>query len=795
MPKIEIDGISVEADAGSSIIEVADRLSIHIPRFCYHHKLSVAANCRMCLVQVEKSPKALPACATPIVDGMKVWTKSKETVAAQRAVMEFLLINHPLDCPICDQGGECELQDVSMMYGRSDSRYTEPKRAVLDHNLGPLVATEMTRCIQCTRCVRFGTEIAGERELGTLGRGEHMEIGTFIAQNVDSEVSGNIIDLCPVGALTSKPYRFKARAWELRAFSAISPHDVIGSNLYLHIHNQTVLRVVPKANEKLNEVWLSDRDRFSYEALQHEERLRKPLLNNHGNWQTVAWDEALNFAAAGINLAIDTYGPEKMAVLASPSVSTEEYYLLQQLARELGCHNIDHRLRQLDFTNQESTPLYPTLGIDFAELTEQDVVLLLGSNIAKEQPLASIRLRKMVKKGGKVCAVNSVDFGYNFAVAHKAVVPAHALLQTVAGIAKELLFLTNYKADPNTIAALHNVTSTIVEKTIAATMLSGNKKQIILGHFALMHPQASQLFALANLIATISGANFGYFADGANAIGAWLAGCIPHRLPGGRAVDKPGKTAAEMLQTPNSVYILYALEPEFDSLFGNIALKTLQQADFVVAISSFQSDELLEIADVVLPLAQFTEYAGSMYNLNGQEQQYNALVPNFGESLAGWQILTLLGKNLGLTNCYYADLAAIRTAMRQYMQPMVKRKYGQILAIAPIEPVVNTDLVRLAPMSLYAVDALVRRSKALQNTKDACTAPEIIVNANTAQRLNISHNEMVRVGVLDDENLKPIVLRTIVDPAIAEYTAVIYQANAHTLSLGLPYAKLEVRKC
>lgn len=796
MPKIEIDEIVVEADAGSSIIEVADRLSIHIPRFCYHNKLSVAANCRMCLVQVEKSPKALPSCATPIVEGMKVWTKSKETIAAQRAVMEFLLINHPLDCPVCDQGGECELQDVSMMYGRSDSRYTETKRAVLSHDIGPLVATEMTRCIQCTRCVRFGSEIAGERELGAIGRGEHMEISTFIERQIHSEVSGNIIDLCPVGALTSKPYRFKARPWELRAFATISPHDNIGSNLYLHIHNQMVMRVVPKPNEKLNEVWLSDRDRFSYEALQHDERIRKPLININDKWHTAAWDEALNFAINGLNLAIDAYGADNMAVLVSPSLSTEEYYLLQQITRELGCNNIDHRLRQLDFTHDNLSPIYPTLGIDFEQLAEQNLVFLIGANIAKEQPLASIRLRKMVKKGGRICAINPVDFTYNFAVANKIVVPAHELLQTLASIAKELLILTNYKVPDKTLSALSKITISADAKNIANALLVSGKKQIILGHLAIMHPQAGQLFALTNLIAEMIGATYGYFAEGANPSGAWLAGCVPHRLPGGAQASNVGRNASQMLQTASKVYILYAIEPEFDSIFGNIAIQTLRQADFIIAISSFQSDTLLEIADVILPLAQFTEYAGSMININGETQHYNAVVPMFGDSLPGWQILTEFAKRLELPTCIYADLDTLKVAIEQQIIPKANLDISyKALSISPLEPVANTNLVRLAPIALYAIDALVRRAKSLQCTKDACLDPEIIINADTAQHLNVAHNEMVRVGILGDDNVKPVILRVIVDATIANYTAIIYQANNHTLSLGAPYTKIEVRKC
>lgn len=794
MPKIEIDGISVDVETNSTIIEVADRLAIPIPRFCYHNKLSVAANCRMCLVHVEKAPKALPACATPVADGMKIWTKSKEAVAAQRSVMEFLLINHPLDCPICDQGGECELQDVSLEYGRSDSRYTESKRAVLDHNLGPLIATELTRCIQCTRCVRFGEEISGERELGATGRGETMEIGTFIAQTVNSEVSGNIIDLCPVGALTSKPYRFTARAWELKQMPTISPHDCIGSNLYLHTMQQKVMRVAPKNAENLNEVWLSDRDRFSYEGLLHTDRLRKPLLRKQRAWHTVSWDEAIEYASAGIKLTIETYGADKLGVLASPNLSTEEYYLLQKLTRSLGSNNIDHRLRQLDFKSQSSAPSYPNLGINFAELANQNAALLIGTNIAKEQPLASIRLRNMVKNGGKIAVINPVDYSFNFTVEQKSIVPAENILRTLAAVAKELINITSYPVSADTTAALMDIDVDLATKQIATLLMFGKNKQIIIGQLAQMHPKAGEIFAIGNLIADIIGGQCGCFSDGANAAGAWLAGCVPHRLPNAKPIENIGKNAYEMLKTPLNGYILFGFEPEFDSILGSVAIDTIKQADFVIAVSAYQNESLLEIADVILPLSIFAECHGSMININGNIQKYSKAVAAYGDSRPGWNILCMLGSVIGLPDFKFNALDEVSNEVESSINIGKKFPKWQQQPITKINSMASANLLRVAPIALYAVDGLVRRAKSLQATLDAHLDAKIIVNSNTGKKLKIITGEIVSVSAAY-AGATAMELSVLIDDTIADYTAVVYQANQKTIALGLPYAVLEVRKC
>jgi NADH-quinone oxidoreductase subunit G len=788
MIKIEINGVIVEAEAGSMIIQVADRMEVPIPRFCYHRKLSVAANCRMCLVHVEKAPKALPACATPIADGMKIWTASKTAVDAQKAVMEFLLINHPLDCPICDQGGECELQDVSMDYGRDISRYTEAKRVVLDQNLGSLISTDMTRCIQCTRCVRFGTEISGERELGATGRTEHMEIGTFVEKHMNSEVSGNIIDLCPVGALTSKPFRFSARAWELDQYPSISPHDCLGSNLYLHVRNNIVMRVVPKDKEDINENWLSDRDRFSYQALLHNDRLRKPMLRKQDKWMVASWVEALKYAVAGIKLVIDKYGADQLGTLATPNATLEEYYLLQQFTRSLGSNNIDHRLRQLDFTSQEHAPIFPNLGIKVNALDKQDVILLIGSHIHKEQPIAGLKIRKAVINGAKVCAVNPVDFAFNFVVAEKIIPAAGDLVTPLAGVAKAILELKKYTAMPELNELLANTKPTAAEQKIAATLVTGSKRHIILGQLALMHPQATQLALLANCIASMIDGTTGAFSDGANAAGAWLAGCVPHRLPGGQASVTTGKNAVQMLQQPLKCYILYALEPEFDSILGAQALQTLQEADFVIVLSSYQSDTLLEIADVLLPIAAFTENSGTMINVDGTWQSNSSVVHAFGDSRPGWKVIRVLGNIAGLDNFEYASVEQITATIKQQIGSNHPLTSWKNTCPGVLNNPVSKSIVRIAPIALYATDSLVRRAEALQATKDAINNPAVHMNLQTSKELHVADGSLVNIKSVYG-NAK---LTVKIDPTIADQSVLVYQANVNTNSLGAAYSVVEV---
>src|SRR5713226_8620930 len=533
MLKLEVDGKAVEVPHGSTVMDATNKLGVYVPHFCYHRKLSIAANCRMCLVEIEKAPKPLPACATPVTDGMKVWTHSPAAKKAQNGVMEFLLINHPLDCPICDQGGECQLQDLAVGYGPSNSRYTEEKRVVLHKDIGPLVAAEeMSRCIQCTRCVRFGQEIAGVMELGMIGRGEHAEIVAFVGQTVDSELSGNMIDLCPVGALTSKPFRYSARNWELSGRKSVSPHDSLGSNLTVQTLLSKVKRVLPRENEDINEVWLSDRDRFSYEALNSPQRLRTPLIRVDGHWQETDWTTALQFTVAGLQKVLQAHGAQQIGALAAPGSTVEEVYLLQKLVRALGSDNIDHRLRQRDFSADARMPLFPWLGRSIPELEGLDAVLLVGSHVRKDQPLISHRLRKAFRNGAKLMAVNPMDYEFIFPLSNKVIATPNGMLESLIKIIKALAQKTGQM--PPEIAAWTGIEPGPQEQAIAQVLRESKNAAVLLGNFAASHIHYADLYAAAQLIAQLSGATLGHLSE-ANSAGAWLAGGVPHRGPANAA--------------------------------------------------------------------------------------------------------------------------------------------------------------------------------------------------------------------------------------------------------------------
>jgi len=797
MPFIEINGKKIEVQPGSMIIEVADQVGIQIPRFCYHKKLSIAANCRMCLVEVEKAPKPLPACATPVTEGMKVWTQSPKALLAQKSVMEFLLINHPLDCPICDQGGECELQDLSMGYGQDASRYTEGKRVVKDKDIGPLIETEMTRCIHCTRCVRFETEVAGVRELGATGRGEHMEIGTFIETSVESEVSGNVIDLCPVGALTSKPYRFTARGWELTQKPSISPHDGLGAHLYVHCRRNQVMRVVPRENEALNEVWLSDRDRFSYEGLYSSDRLHHPKIKKNGRWITVSWAEALEQTAEALLKLVREFGPNAIGALVSPNATVEEGYLLQKLMRSLGSFNIDHRLRQGDFRHQENAPLFPNIGIPISSLEHQSGVLLVGSDIRREQPLIALKLRKMVLAGGRAFIINPVDFSMNFEVADKVIVPSGELVLGLARVAKAVLNQTSEEIPEGVSKWLNAVTPLELDLNIAKQLCVGEKKLILLGALAISHPAFSQLVALGNLIAKLTKAQFGVLSDGANGAGAWLAGCVPHRLPGGRLLTQTeGLTAKEMWAQTLKGYVLFNNEPELDGSEGIKALLALQKAKTVVAITPFESKALLEYADILLPMAPFTETSGTFVNMEGQWQSFQAAVTPQGESRPGWKICRALGNLCGCDGFDYesseqvkaeltAEIDQINTALNSE-KPENLEKQWRWWCPKSLE-FLNHSITRIAPVPLYANDGLVRRAKSLQSTKNAGDAV-----------LHLNNRLASRLGLTGDRALvtcqgMSLTLSFVMDESVPDNSAVIASGIPETVSLGGPYTMLEIQ--
>ena len=704
MVNIEIDGKKLTVEPGSMVIEAADEAGIYIPRFCYHKKLSVAANCRMCLVDVAKAPKALPACATPVNEGMVIQTKSKKALDAQKSVMEFLLINHPLDCPICDQGGECELQDLAMGYGGDVSQYVEGKRVVADKDIGPLIATEMTRCIHCTRCVRFGTEVAGMRELGATGRGEHMTIGTFIEKSVDSEVSGNVIDLCPVGALTAKPSRFTARAWELQSRPSIAPHDCLGSNIDVHFRRNEVMRVVPRENEAVNEVWISDRDRYSYEALNKAERLLNPKVKRDGVWQDVSWQDALELTATNLKRA-----GQGVAALASATNTTEELFLLQKVVRGLGSNNIDFRLRQSDFSADAQAALMPQLGLPIAELENLDATLLIGSNLRQEQPIAAVRLRKATRDG-VVMSLSTVDVDWTFRVAPN-VVDADLLAQ-VAGVAKALVDAKGSEAAEFS-AAVASVNANDSHKAIAEQLLKAGKKAVILGTIAIEHPHFASLDSLAYLIGKLSGATVGILTPGANAAGAWAAGAVPHRREAGHAVNSAGLNAQQMLAGAQKAYVLMNVEPELDSILGEAALEAVKGAEFVVALTPFADGKVSEYADVLLPIGAFTETSGTYVNAEGTFQSFAAVVPGKGEARPGWKVMRVLGNLLNLKGF---DYVSSEDVLAELQQALKAPGASDAKWMAPKQLAGGKAVT---PQNMYAIDALVRRAPSLQQTTQA----------------------------------------------------------------------------
>lgn len=793
MAYIEINGKKIEAEPGSMIIEAADHTGIWIPRFCYHEKLSIAANCRMCLVEVEKAPKPLPACATPITDGMKIWTRSPKALMAQKAVMEFLLINHPLDCPICDQGGECELQDIAVGYGKDVSRFTEGKRSIQDQNLGSLIATDMTRCIQCTRCVRFGTEIAGMRELGALGRGEHTEIGTFIEQSVTSEVSGNVIDLCPVGALTSKPFRFTARGWELTQRPSISPHDCVGSNIYMHSRRNEVLRVVPRKNEAINEIWISDRDRFSYEALSNN-RLTAPKIKQNGEWKTISWADALEYTTHALRNIIQDEGPQAVGALASPNSTNEEFYLLQKLMRRSGSNNVDHRIRQQDFHDQDKMPAFPNAGIPLADIEHQSTILLIGSHLRAEQPILGLKLRKMAISSGKVFIVNPVDFEMNFDIAGKIIVEGGDLESALAEIAK-VLFAGNEQKIPampgHVKQWLMDIQPSETAIQIAKHLEQQENSLILMGALGLHHPNASRLIALANLISRLSGAKLGTLTDGSNSAGGWLTGCIPHRELGGRSLPDPGLHANDMSKQRLKGYILMNIEPDLDCVNGAEMMAALRKASFMVALTPFESESLLEVAHVLLPMCPFSENTGTLVNAGGYWQSFQAVVDPLDEARPAWKILRVLGNLFELEGFDYATAEDVSAEIKQsFSSNAIKNKrLGQWDWWCPNtigREKLSNQTVRIAPIPINAIDNIVRRATALQ--KSSTNAIEISLNAAFAEKLNVFAGGSAKVTI----NGQSIQLPVKIDSRMPNYSVMIPAGIMDTVSLGAPYAAVDI---
>ncbi|MEJ2693560.1 MAG: NADH-quinone oxidoreductase subunit NuoG [Candidatus Thiodiazotropha sp.] len=777
---IEVDGRELQAKAGTMLIEVTDAAGIRIPRFCYHKKLSVAANCRMCLVEVEKVPKPLPACATPVNEGMKVFTRSPRALAAQQGTMEFLLINHPLDCPICDQGGECELQDVAMGYGSDVSRYHEKKRVVADKNIGPLIATDMTRCIHCTRCVRFGQEIAGIREMGATGRGEHTLIGTYIEKSVDSELSGNVIDLCPVGALTSKPFRFSARAWELVQVEGIAPHDSFGSNINLHLRGNKVMRVHPRDNESINESWISDRDRYSYEGLYAADRLTAPLVNKDGEWQEASWEIALEMAAVGLK---ETGGGEQFGALVSPAATLEELYLAQKLVRGLGSQNIDSRLRQGDFRLDEGNPGVSWLGMAIAEVETLNAALIIGGNLRKEQPLLAHRLRKAALGGADLHYLNPQRLELSYAAKQTVVSPA-AMLDTLAAVAKA----AGVKGQGVVAELIKSAKADAAAKDSAATLKQADAAAVMLGSLAQSHPDYALIAALASALAESTGARLAVVPAAANSLGAQLAGAVPCLQAGGKALDKPGLDAFQMLKTPRKGYLLMGVEPGLDFWDGALSTSALQSADIVVAVTAYRSPELEACADILLPMGLFAETAGTYVNAEGVWQTSRGAVPPLGEARPGWKVLRVLGNLLDLQGFDYTDAAQITEELQGICNAELPPNRFNLTG-SPSRQLAAEALVRGGDTPLYATDPLVRRAEALQQTSDA-GSPAIRLHPAEAKRLGLAAADRALVKQNGYQANLPLQL----DDSLPEGCAWISTGLAETAVLGQPFGELTLEK-
>ena len=700
MIEIELDGKKVDIAPGSMIMHAAEKAGTYIPHFCYHKKLSIAANCRMCLVDVEKMPKPMPACATPVTQGMVVRTKSDKAIKAQKSVMEFLLINHPLDCPICDQGGECQLQDLAVGYGGSSSRYEEEKRVVAVKDVGPLVSMqEMSRCIHCTRCVRFGQEIGGVMELGMSHRGEHAEIETFLGRTIDSELSGNMIDICPVGALTSKPFRYSARTWELSRRKSVSPHDSTGANLIVQVKNNKVMRVVPFENEEVNECWIADRDRFSYEALNSEERLTSPMLKQGGVWKSVSWQTALEYVANGLKQIKADHGAESLGALVSPHSTLEEQFLTSTFIRALGSQNVDYRLRNAEFSQFEGVR---HLGLPIAALTTLQRVLVVGSNLRKEHPLFAQRIRQAARTGCSVNVIHSAADDWALPVAHTMICPTDAWVQGLASVAAAV-------AAEKGISSPADAAITDSARAIAQSLLGGERKAVLLGNAAAHHPRASSLLALANWVADQTGASVGYLTEAANTVGAQLAGVLPG--PG-------GLNAGQMLGGGLKAVLLLNTEPEFDSALGVSAKAGISQAQMVVTLSPFKSN--MSFSDVLLPIAPFTETPGTFVNAEGRVQSFHAVVKPLGEARPAWKVVRVLANLMDLPGF---DFDSSQDVLKQ-VQGLPVAGESHVCAgklsnktSAPID--LSTSGISPVVASIYGLDGTVRRAASLQLTADA----------------------------------------------------------------------------
>jgi NADH-quinone oxidoreductase subunit G len=771
MIEIELDGKKVEVPEGSMVMHAAEKAGTYVPHFCYHKKLSIAANCRMCLVDVEKAPKPMPACATPVTQGMIVRTKSDKAIKAQQSVMEFLLINHPLDCPICDQGGECQLQDLAVGYGASSSRYQEEKRVVFHKEVGPLISMEeMSRCIHCTRCVRFGQEIAGVMELGMLHRGEHAEITTFVGNTVDSELSGNMIDICPVGALTSKPFRYSARTWELSRRKSVSPHDSTGANLIVQVKANKVMRVVPLENEEVNECWIADRDRFSYEALASDDRLTVPMLKQGGQWREVDWQTALEYVANGLKQIRNEHGAGAIGALGSPHATAEELHLLAQLMKGLGSGNVDHRLRYADFTAAPSGQAR-WLGRPIASLSSLDAALVIGSFLRKDHPLFAQRLRQAAKRGGRIHSLHAVHDDWLMPMAQGLTAAPSAWVLTLAGVAAAV-------AAEKGVAAPMAAAPDEAAVAIARSLLQGEHKAVLLGNAAVQHPQASQLLALAGWIAAQTGATVGSFGEAANSVGAQLVGALP--APGGLDV---GAMLAQSLKA----YVLLHVEPQLDLADPLRAARALESAEMVVALTAFKSAAQAH-ADVMLPIAPFSETAGTFVNAEGRPQSFYGVVKPLGETRPAWKVLRVLGTMLDLPGFGFETAEEVRAQALGDVSALAQRLNNEATLAGTAAPAA-AGFERIADVPIYSTDVLVRRAPALQQTGDA-RAPMVSVSTSAWSQLSLKDGDRVRVQVGGGVATLPVRC----DATLAAQAVRVPAGHPATAELGPLFAPVELSK-
>ena len=776
MLELEIDGKRVQAPEGSMILEAAALAGVHIPHFCYHKKLSLAANCRMCLVEVSKAKKAVPACATPILDGMKVFTHSETTLDAQKGVLEFLLINHPLDCPICDKGGECQLQDLAVGYGSSSSRFSDTKRVVFQKEVGPLISMqEMSRCIHCTRCIRFGEEIAGVMELGMANRNMHSEVQTFLGRSVDSELSGNVIDLCPVGALTSKPFRYTARNWELSQRKSVSPHDSLGTNLNVQVKNNRVMRVVPRENEEINECWVSDKDRFSYEGLNSATRLQKPMVRVDGELREVEWNVALDYVSHGLKDIVKTHGAAAVAALGSPHSTLEELHLLQKVARGLGSGNIDFRPRRRDFSADSLRVGTPWLGVKLAEIEKLDAALVVGSFLRKDHPLFAQRLRQLARKHrGKVSLLSVTGDDPLIKLHARMTASPASLVAALGAVVKAAAQLQGVPA----LAGLDGVEPCADSLAIAKSLVSGKNKAVFLGNVAEQVADATQLQALASELGRLTGASVGFIGEAANSVGGYVAQALPSAL-----------NAYEMFAQPRQAYVLMGVEPELDCCNPQLAIAALKQAALVVMLTPFKHEAALDYADVLLPVSPYTETSGTFINTEGRAQSFSGVCRPLGETRPGWKVLRVLGNLLGLDGFLYESSEQVRDEVLPVGTDFVAGLDNGLGALHIVLNAAANELQRIADVPIHFADQLVRNAAALQLTQDA-VAPQARMNAETLGRIGIGSGDKVKVR----QGQGNAQLTAVLDDKVPSGCVRVAAAHASTAALGDMFGTITVER-